>query len=115
MRVDRLKAIRKERELSQEELALRAEISIRQLLRYESGESDPTADVIMRMAKELGVSTDWLLGLVEDPNAHRSEEDLTPDEHKLLSAWRREDTHAILELLVKIGKNPKEQSGISGS
>lgn len=51
MRVDRLKSIREMRGFTQQELAERSGISLRQVLRYESGESDPAADALTRIAK----------------------------------------------------------------
>lgn len=84
----RLKEIRERRELSQQELADRVGISGRQIWRYENGESDPTGDVLRRLAQTLEVSIDYLLGLVDDPSGHLREEDLSPMERKLIQAFR---------------------------
>ena len=58
---ERLVAIRKERNLTQQALADSARCGISQLKRYESGASQPTLDVIKRLAQALRVSSDYLL------------------------------------------------------
>lgn len=57
----RLAALRKERGLTQIQLAERVEVHIQQLKRYEAGSSQPTRDVIRNMAKALNVTSDCLL------------------------------------------------------
>lgn len=57
----RLAAFRKERGLTQQQLAERVEVHVQQLKRYEAGSSQPTMDVIRKMAKALNVSSDRLL------------------------------------------------------
>lgn len=106
MRADRLKAIREKRQLSQQDLADRVGLSGRQIWRYENGESDPTANVLSRLAKELEVSMDYLAGLVDEPQGHASEEELKPMERKLLAAYRRGDWP---ELMRVIGENGKQE------
>jgi transcriptional regulator with XRE-family HTH domain len=83
----RLREWRDKRGYTQENLADLLGISSQQIYRYESGKNDPTADLLSRMAKTLGVSADFLLGLVDDPSTHL-EEELTQIERKLLTAWR---------------------------
>lgn len=58
---DRLAALRKLKGLTQHALAEEAEVSLIQLRRYEAGSSQPTLDVIRRLAVALGVSSDALL------------------------------------------------------
>lgn len=89
MRGDRLRDARKVRGFSQEDLARRVGVRGQQIYRYESGENEPTADILARMAQELSVSTDYLLGLTDDPSAHIQEEDLSPAERNLIQALRR--------------------------
>jgi transcriptional regulator with XRE-family HTH domain len=57
----RLAAFRKERNLTQQGLADRVSVHITQINRYESGESQPTLDVIRRLAIALTVSADELI------------------------------------------------------
>ena len=56
-----LATLRKQRTLTQQALADRIGVHVVQLRRYESGSSQPTLEVIRRMAVALGVSADLLL------------------------------------------------------
>ena len=58
---ERLAALRKERGLTQQALADRIECHVQQLKRYEAGTSQPTLDVIRKMATALSVASDQLL------------------------------------------------------
>jgi transcriptional regulator with XRE-family HTH domain len=106
MREDRLRELREARQLTQKELADRIGVSDQQIYRYETGKSDPTAEVLARIAKELEVSADFLLGLVDTPHSHYSDEDLKPDERKLLAAYKRGDWPALMRVIAQGGKNP---------
>ncbi|MBX3084611.1 MAG: helix-turn-helix transcriptional regulator [Anaerolineae bacterium] len=88
MRGERLKAVREARELSQKDLAERIGTTDKQIWRYENGLNVPSSDVLARIAKELEVSADYLIGLVENPTDHLREEDLTPMERLLIQAVR---------------------------
>jgi transcriptional regulator with XRE-family HTH domain len=89
LRGDRLRELRQRRDYTQEELAEILDLGIRQIHRYESGETDPSGDIVARIAKLLGVTTDYLLGLVDEPDAHFSERDYSPMERKLITAVRK--------------------------
>jgi len=58
---ERLEKIRKERRLSFNELAQKIDIHSTQLRRYEKGESQPTLDVLRKLAIALNVPGDMLL------------------------------------------------------
>jgi transcriptional regulator with XRE-family HTH domain len=58
---DRLARLRKERGLTQQQLADRAEVHVVQIRRYEGGVSQPAVDVLKRLAIALSVSADALL------------------------------------------------------
>lgn len=89
LRGHRLRELRRKLGYTQEDLAERLNVNIRQIHRYETGESDPLADVVARMASIFQVSTDYLLGLTDDPTAELTEEDLTPMERKVIMAVRQ--------------------------
>jgi transcriptional regulator with XRE-family HTH domain len=57
----RLATLRKERGITQPDLAERIGVHVSQLRRYEGGTSQPTLDVLRRMARALGVSADVLI------------------------------------------------------
>ena len=69
MNMKRLVKLRKELNLSQEELADRLGISLVTMNRYEVGKRVPDADVLTRMAKFFEVSADYLLELSNDKGA----------------------------------------------
>jgi transcriptional regulator with XRE-family HTH domain len=53
--------------MSQEELARAVGVSVNTIARFERGEiGDMKAQVLAKIARVLGVSTDWLLGLTPD-------------------------------------------------
>lgn len=58
---ERLTALRKARGLTQQALADQVNLAVLQIRRYEGGTSQPTLDVIRRLAIALGVSADMLV------------------------------------------------------
>ncbi len=63
----RLFALRKERNLTQEHVADAVGISFNSYRRYEKDEREPMAPTIVAMADFFQVSTDYLLGRTEQP------------------------------------------------
>ena len=59
---ERLRELRKERNLRQEHTAVALGISMSSYCLYEQGKREPTASVLCRMADYYGVTTDYLLG-----------------------------------------------------
>ena len=66
---DRLKELREKSKLSQKQLAIKINISDRNYQRYEYGEREPNASTIISLANFYGVTTDYLLGRTDNPNA----------------------------------------------
>lgn len=58
-----LKKLRKSRALTQKELGSRLGLSKAVISKYENGMGYPTFDVLIRMAEEFGVTTDYMLGV----------------------------------------------------
>lgn len=58
---EKLSKLRKEKGLTQQELAQKAGVGIAQMRRYEAGKSSPTLEVIKNIAKFLRISTDELI------------------------------------------------------
>lgn len=58
---ERLAALRKARGITQQVLADMTGVAVLQIRRYEGGSSQPTLDVIRRLAIALGVSADMLV------------------------------------------------------
>lgn len=102
-RGDRLKKLRTDAGMTQQELADRLNIAQTQIYQYESQRTDPSPDVIVRIAREFGATSDYLLGLVDKPTQRLQEEDLTSAERKLLSAFRSGDMKAAMKALLQEG------------
>ena len=64
---ERLKQLRLECKINQTVLGDKAGITIKQIQRYESGESEPTLSKLLRMADFFDVSLDYLVGRSDDP------------------------------------------------
>lgn len=62
---DRLKELRLESGLTQDELAKATNISQSSISIYELGKISPTADIIITFCKFFNVSADYILGLVD--------------------------------------------------
>jgi transcriptional regulator with XRE-family HTH domain len=58
---EKLSKLRKDKGLTQEDLAKKVGVGIAQMRRYEKGASSPTLEVIKAMSKTLGVSADELI------------------------------------------------------
>ena len=71
----RIAALRREANLSQAELARRLKISPSAMGMYEQGRREPSGEILVALARELGVSTDYLLtGKPREAEAHDLEE-----------------------------------------
>jgi transcriptional regulator with XRE-family HTH domain len=62
---ERLLLARRRCALSQEALAEKAQLFKTDISKYERGQSQPTLPRLVRLARSLGVSADYLLGLKE--------------------------------------------------
>ena len=63
---ERLLSLRKERNLKQEDLLEPFELSVRTYRRYETGEREPDASTLWKIADFYGVSVDYLIGRSEE-------------------------------------------------
>jgi transcriptional regulator with XRE-family HTH domain len=90
---ERLATLRKEKGLTQQALADQIRMHVVQIRRYEAGASQPTLDVLRKLAIALGVSADHLIFGKDERNP---DEDLrmqfemmhqfSPDEKKIAKA-----------------------------
>lgn len=99
MRGDRLKELRTQAGHSQESLAELLGIGNRQIWRYENGQTEPDGEIIARIAQELNVSSDYLLGLTDDATPYNLR-DLSLKERSVVAAMRRGDLTAVLKAIV---------------
>jgi transcriptional regulator with XRE-family HTH domain len=94
----RIRERRKALGLNQEELAAMLNITQSQISRYERGDNDPTADILIALSRVLHTSSDYLLGLTDDPAPQASE--LSPEERNAIAAWRRGDIAEAVRTIV---------------
>lgn len=99
MRGDRLKELREDMHITQEDLATRLGISEIQVYRYEKGTAEPRADVVVKFAEFFNVSTDYLLGVSDESGSYLNER-LQPKEARAISAWRRGDIKEAVKAIV---------------
>lgn len=98
IRVDRIRELRESHGWSQRELARRCGMGLAQIHRYETGLTDPTATNLKILADRLGVSTDYLLGLSDNPRGQAGDTELTEDERRVLETFRRDSWAGIIHL-----------------
>ena len=86
---ERLKALRKSKGITQEQLATIIGVERSSIGKYE-GKSHivPSDDVKYRIAEYFGVTVDYLLGRSDSPTAPISETDLSDIEQKLIEDFR---------------------------
>ena len=77
--MNRLKELRKEKKLTQKELAEKTDIPYRTLQRWENGETDIKSDKANELAKLFNVSVSYLLGYSDKKEPYYSDEILIGD------------------------------------
>lgn len=97
---DRLKAARELREMKQNELAEKAKLPPTSIAHFEAGSRKPSFDNLRRLANALEVTTDYLLGRVDNPGLAEAGDPLYRDVGKL-SGRDRELAKDFLEMLAK--------------
>ncbi|MBI1282663.1 MAG: helix-turn-helix domain-containing protein [Anaerolineaceae bacterium] len=106
LQADRLRSLRLKNNHTYASLAKAISLTMRQIVRYEAGEADPSSDVVTRMANVFNVSADYLLGRTDDPTPPAHQSDLTPDERDILAALRRDDPLTAIKLIVQTLDKP---------
>jgi len=80
---ERLRSARELRKWNQSELAEKANMPPSSIAHFESGSRKPSFDTLRRLANALAVTTDYLLGRVDDPTLAQSADPLFRDVSKL--------------------------------
>ncbi|HVN97193.1 MAG TPA: helix-turn-helix transcriptional regulator [Syntrophorhabdaceae bacterium] len=94
-----LSSARKEKGLTQEELVRLSGVAISQIRRYEADKSSPTLDVVMKLAKALGVSLDELaFDRATGVAAGRLDRELL-EQFEMVSSLDQEDREAVKRIL----------------
>ena len=99
---DRIANLRKELDINQKELATKVGITEASLSRYENNLREPKSEIIVRFAKALETSTDYLLGV--NDNTKISKEDKLIIENLSVS----EKTKKLLEKIYSLEKEDRE-------
>jgi transcriptional regulator with XRE-family HTH domain len=105
----RLRDLRENHGLSREALAQEIGVSPQQIYRWETGENDPTGDLLAKLSHVLVTSTDYLLGLVDTPLPHT--ESMTAREVAVMGKFRRRNFEGVFkEVLDEVTSQNTEQS-----
>lgn len=96
---DIIRALRNERNFSQEQLGKKIGVTRSMIALYESGERLPSLSALIKLSRALGVTTDYLLGVCSDKTSFLDVSGLTPKQ---------------IESLDLIIENYRECSGGSG-
>lgn len=105
---ERLKEARRIRDLDQAELARRAGLPASSISHFEKGSRKPSFENLRRLATTLRVTTDFLLGRVDEPDAYAGADQLYRDVQNL-SARDREIAEGFLKMLAE--KQEKKDDG----
>lgn len=63
----RLKELRTKKQLMQQTVANDCNLSVRQLIRYEQGTSEPTLTALITLSRYFNISVDYLVGESDNP------------------------------------------------
>lgn len=102
---ERLKAAREKKNLKQNRVAMMLGVHNSTLAKYESGEREPDAEVINKLAELYEVSTDWILG-----NKVRIINDQTKNEAlEIYSRLPQEEKKLIDDMIKALEKKRSEK------
>lgn len=105
---ERLKAARELRELDQAALAKHAGLPASSISHFEKGSRKPSFDNLRRLATALKVTTDFLLGRVDEPDAYAGTDQLYRDVQNL-SARDKEIAEGFLKMLADRQEREKDE------
>lgn len=99
--MENLRIIREKRNKSQINVAVHVGVAQEMISAYESGKTYPSANTLIKLAKYLETSTDYLLGLTNDPTPIKffDRNNLTKEEIDLLIKYERLATEDKLKLV----------------
>lgn len=99
--IERLKKSREKLGISKQEAARRINVSQPAYLRYESGQRNPSIQVINEMALSFGTSVDYLIGLtdIDSPETLVVSKSNEPDLFEIVSSYKKLDDSQKKRLL----------------
>jgi len=87
-----LKGIREELNISQKDLSLKLNVSPTNIYNYENGRTEPSIDMLIKIADALNVSVDYLIGRTDEFGIIKQEKTTGKDyEAELLFHFRKLD------------------------
>ncbi len=102
----RLRAARDLRDLNQSELARRASLQASAVSHFETGARKPSFDNLKRLADALDVTTDYLLGRVDDPAGLAGADRI----HRHLGQLKGSDRSIAEDMIEMLAKRAEERS-----
>jgi len=95
---EKVKRLRKERELTQKELADKLGVNSSHLSRLEKGKYQPSTEMLKKFAEFFGVTTDYLLSDEEIPEINIKNKSLA-ERVKLIDSLDEEDQNALIHII----------------
>lgn len=102
----RLRDARELRELNQSELARRARLQASAISHFETGARKPSFDNLKRLADALDVTTDYLLGRVDDPAGLAGADRI----HRHLGQLKGSDRSIAEDMIKMLAERAEERS-----
>lgn len=106
---ERLKELRKSRNISQQKLGAYLNYGYTAIANYESGRNEPSFDTLIKIAAFFSVTVDYLIGVSDEP---RIMNDLSISEVQLLEIYRRlneENRQIIMEMIEIVFKKQRKE------
>lgn len=111
----RLRAARKAKKLTQEQLASSLNTTKATISNWENGHSTPSNDMLILISKTLDCSTDYLLGIIDTPFLSKNDNDLKSFSndpslqkwYKELSEFKEEDLRRLRRIWNILNDNEK--------
>lgn len=97
---ERIQILRKENNLTQTKLAELIELSVPQLVRYETKGVQPPADILSKLANAFGTSIDYLVnGTIHNKAEDAIDDNLLLKQFKAVEQMKKEDKNVVTKLI----------------
>ncbi|QNO15314.1 helix-turn-helix transcriptional regulator [Alkalicella caledoniensis] len=106
---ERIRSLRKERDLTQKELSKLSSISEISIRKYENGDRQPKQNAIFHLAKALNVNEGWLMGY--DVPMEREENIILAEQSEELTSFIR--YLESIKYLVRIEKDMRDDESLT--
>lgn len=103
----RIRQLREEKNMTREEFAAKAEISSKFLYEIENGKKGLSANSLLKIAKALSCSCDYILSGAYREDEHSTEEQMYIDLLKGFTDRQRKVINEVLKMILEINKETK--------